>query len=109
VSEASVPVHQIQWVILLLMSELTENVLYFSVFPQIVVSGTSFGRTEQVLTLVPDKNFASAFFPEEVDTYIQVFRNRQDYLVGGHVAGYELSKEPASGGRLYVRATQHVQ
>jgi hypothetical protein len=78
------------------MSQPIDNVLYFSVFPQIVVSGTSFGRTEQVLTLVPDRNFASAFFPEEVDTYIQVFRNREGYLVGGHVAGYDSTFERRS-------------
>jgi hypothetical protein len=84
------------------------NVLYFAVFPQIAVSGSSFGRTEEILTLVPDKNFASAFFPEEVDTFIRVFNNRQTHLVGGHVTGYEISKEQASGGRFYVRATQHV-
>jgi hypothetical protein len=84
------------------------NVLYFAVLPQIAVSGSSFGRTEQVLTLLPDKNFASAFFPEEVDTYIQVFNNREKYLVGGHVAGYKLEKESASGGRFYVRVTQNV-
>jgi len=84
------------------------NVLYFAVLPQIVVSGTSFGRTEEVLTLVPDKNFASAFFPEDVETYIQVFKNRQGMLVGGHVREYEIAKEPASAGRFYVRATQHV-
>jgi hypothetical protein len=90
------------------MDKQFNNVLYFAVLPQIAVSGTSFGRTEQVLTLVPDKNFASAFFPEEVDTYIQVFRNRLSHLVGGHVTGYEIEKETASGGRLYVRATQNV-
>lgn len=95
-------------VILLHMDKPINNVLYFAVFPQIAVSGTSFGRTEQVLTLVPDKNFASAFFPEEVDTYIQVFRNRLGHLVGGHVTGYEIAKEQAGGGRLYVRATQNV-
>jgi hypothetical protein len=90
------------------MNKPIDNVLYFAVLPQIVVSGTSFGRTEQVLTLVPDKNFASAFFNEEVDTYIQVFNNRQSYFTGGRVTGYDVSKEPASDGRFYVRATQHV-
>ncbi len=94
---------------LLAMSEMISNVLYFTVLPQIAVSGTSFGHTEQVLTLLPDKQFASAFFPEEVDTYIQVFKNREIYLVGGHVAGYNIEKEPASGGRYYVRVTQNVQ
>jgi hypothetical protein len=82
--------------------------LYFAVFPQIVVSGTSFGQTEQVLTLVPDKKFASALFPEEVDTYIQVFRDREKDLVVGHVAGFEIEKEPASDGRFYVQVTQKV-
>ncbi len=94
---------------LLFMNDSIANVLYFTVLPQIAVSGNSFGHTEQVLTLLPDKQFASAFFPEEVDTYIKVFQNRQSHLVGGHVAGYNLEKEPASGGRYYVRVTQHVQ
>jgi hypothetical protein len=91
------------------MSEPITNVLYFAVLPQIVVSGSSFGRTEQILTLVPDKNFASAFHPDEVDTYIQVFENRESYLVGGHVTGYTLTKEDASRGRFYVKVTQHVR
>jgi hypothetical protein len=90
------------------MVTLIDNVLYFAVFPQIVVSGTSFGRTEQVLTLVPDKNFASAFFTEEVESYIQVFKNRQKHITGGHVIGYDVATESASDGRVYVRATQHV-
>jgi hypothetical protein len=90
------------------MQSAIENVLYFAVLPQITVSGPSFGTTAQVLTLVPDKNFASAFFPSEVETFIQVFKNRETYLVGGHVTGYEIEKEPAAGGRVYVRATQHV-
>jgi hypothetical protein len=91
------------------MSATITNVLYFAVLPQIAVSGTSFGRTEQILTLVPDKNFASAFFPGEVESYIQVFKNRQSYLVGGHVTGYDLEQEHAGDGRVYVRATQHVE
>jgi hypothetical protein len=91
------------------MNDSIQNVLYFAVFPQIVVSGSSFGRTEEVLTLVPDKNFASAFFPEEVDNYIQVFTNRLGHLTGGHVDRYAFEKEKASNGRFYVRATQHVR
>jgi len=93
---------------LLIMEATITNVLYFAVLPQISVSGTSFGRAEQVLTLLPDKNFASAFFPEEVDSYIQVFNNREGHLVGGHVTGYDLEKEETKDGRYYVRVTQNV-
>jgi hypothetical protein len=85
-----------------------DNVLYFAVFPQIVVSGSSFGRTEQILTLVPDRNFASAFSKDEVEAYIQVFKNRLSHITGGHVTGYDVEEIPATGGRVYVQATQHV-
>jgi hypothetical protein len=92
---------------LLTMTKL-DNVLYLAVLPQIVVSGPSFGRTEQILTLVPDKNFASAFFADEVDTWMQVFKNRESYFVGNHVTGYDYATEPIGDGRLYVKVIQHV-
>lgn len=85
------------------------NKLYLAVFPQIAVSGSSFGRTEQILTLVPDKNTATAFFPDEVDTYIRVFRNRESHLIGGHVIGYELEKEMSNDGRTYIQVKQNVR
>jgi hypothetical protein len=93
---------------LLLMSKPITNVLYFAVLPQIVVSGISFGSTEQVLTLVPDKNFATAFFAEDVDTYINVFKNRESYFVGNHVTGYDYEREPKGDGRFHVKVIQHV-
>ena len=86
-----------------------ENELYFAVFPQISLSPTSFGKTEQVLTLMPDKNFATEFFPDEVDSFIQVFRNRMNHLVGGHVTGYEFNQESTKDGRVLVRVTQNVE
>ncbi len=87
---------------------LVNNELYFAVLPQISLSPTSFGQTEQVLTLLPDKSFATEFFPDEVESFIQVFRNRIGHLVGGHVTGYEFEKESAKNGRVIVRVTQNV-
>ena len=92
------------------MSEkVSGNELYFAVLPQIVVSGGDFGKTQQVLTLLPDRNFASEFFPEEVDTYVQVFQNRMISLSGGHVTGYFIEKQTVATGRVIVRVTQHVK
>jgi hypothetical protein len=85
------------------------NELYFAVLPQIVVSGGDFGKTQQVLTLLPDKTFATEFFPDEVDTYVQVFQNRIINLSGGHVTGYFIEKQTVASGRVIVRVTQHVK
>jgi hypothetical protein len=90
------------------MSEI-QNKLYLSVYPQINLSNLEFGKVHQILTLMPDRNFATAFFPDEVDTYIQVFKNREKHLVGGHVIGYDITKEPSSDGRVYVRVIQNVK
>jgi hypothetical protein len=85
-----------------------DNVLYFAVLPQIVVSGSNFGKSEQVLTLLPNKDMASAFMPDEVDTYIQIFNSRKGYFIGGQVTDYEFKKLGADGGRFYVQVTQRV-
>ncbi|HEV2696491.1 MAG TPA: hypothetical protein VGU90_00765, partial [Terriglobales bacterium] len=61
------------------------------------------------LTLLPNKDFASEFFPDEVDSYIRTFEARaQKYLTGGHVIGYSLDKETTSEGRVIVRVIQNV-
>ena len=88
---------------------LAGNELYFAVLPQITVSGMSFGKTEQMLTLLPERNFATLFFPDEVDTFIQVFNNRLGHLVGGHVTGYKLEKVSTEDGRTVVKVTQDVE
>ena len=68
-----------------------------------------FGLTEQTLTLFPDKNLATEFFPDEVEAYMLTFKNRGDkYLTGGHVKKYEVSTEPTDDGRVIVVVTQHV-
>lgn len=72
--------------------------------------GQTFGATEQTLTLFPDKNFATEFFPDDVQVYIDMFEVRANkYLVGGHVTKYEFEKEPTEDGLVIVRVTQHVE
>jgi hypothetical protein len=91
------------------------NDLYLAVLPLIHVSvnqALGFGLTEQVLTLFPDKELATEFFPDEVENYISTFQNRANkYLTGGHVTSYEVRQEPSrrGDGRVIVRVTQHVQ
>jgi hypothetical protein len=88
------------------------NELYLSVLPIIHVTtnqALGFGLTEQVLTVFPDRNFATGFFPDEVDGYIQTFKNREKYLIGGHSKAWEVHKEPTADGRVIVRVTQHVE
>ena len=81
------------------------NILYLAVLPMIHLGD---GAAEQVLTLYPDKRFASEFFPEEVDTYIAMFMRRTKYFIGGRVVGYDCHKELTSDGRVVVRVVQNV-
>lgn len=83
------------------------NDLYLVVLPLVRIG---LGPTEQVLTLLPDKNLATEFFPDEVDTYIEGFKWRANkYLTGGHVKGYDFEKENTSEGRFIVRVIQNVE
>jgi hypothetical protein len=86
------------------------NTLYLGILPIIHVSTNQFGfgLTEEILTLFPDRNFATEFFENEVDGYIETFKNRQKYLTGGHVTGWDIHKEPTADGRVIVRVIQHV-
>ena len=86
----------------------TDNELYFAVLPQIIISGSNIGQTEQVLTLLSGKDQATPFHTDEVETYILFFNNRRQYLTGGHVKGYELEQVPKGDGRYYVKVIQHV-
>jgi hypothetical protein len=83
------------------------NELYLVVLPLIHL-GAEFGRTESVLTLLPDRNFATEFFADEVSGYISTFENRTKYLTGGHVIGYDLQQQKTSNGRVVVRVIQNV-
>jgi hypothetical protein len=81
------------------------NDFYLAVLPLIHLNQ---GSTEETLTLFPDKNFATEFFPDQVDMYVTAFTNRTKYLTGGHVTGYEVYKEPTNDGRVIVRVVQKV-
>ena len=81
------------------------NELYLTVLPMIHMNT---GATEQVLTLTPDRSFASEFFADEVDLFVSFFQQRTQYLVGGHVTGYTLNKEKTAQGLFVVRVTQNV-
>jgi hypothetical protein len=86
--------------------------LYLAVLPLVHISDmpyTAFGTTEQTITLFPSRAFATEFFKDEVDGYINTFRLRAEkYLVGGHSKGFEFHKEDTDDGRVIVRVTQNV-
>lgn len=87
--------------------------LYLAVLPLVHISNTPFateGTTQQVLTLFPDKAFATDFYPDQVDYYIDLFRVRAStFLVGGHIKGYEFQRETTEEGLVVVKVVQqHV-
>jgi hypothetical protein len=106
------------------------NVLYLAVLPLIRIPprfafGVGFNRlgtpggyaanipdheqVEQFMTLFPHRDFATEFFPNEVDRYVSDFRAAADqYLRGGHVSGYLVEKIPTENGRVVVKVTQDV-
>jgi hypothetical protein len=84
------------------------NQLYLAALPLIHI-GEAFGRTEQVLTLFPDRNFATAFYPDDADGFIRTFQNRMASFTGGHVTGYEFIKEETTHGKVIVRVIQRVK
>jgi hypothetical protein len=82
------------------------NELYLVVLPLVHVSS---GLTEQTLTLLPSKDLATEFHPNEVNQYLEMFRDRANkYLIGGHVVGYEFHQETTDDGRVIVRVVQNV-
>ena len=90
---------------------MVSNELYLTSLPLIHVSNVpyvGFGLTETILTLLPDRSFATEFFPDEVEGFIKTFENRLKYLTGGHVKGYDIHPEQTPDGRVIVRVVQHV-
>jgi hypothetical protein len=84
----------------------TRNTLYLVVLPLIHLNT---GLTEQTLTLLPNREFATEFFEDEVDSYIKMFENRANkYLTGGHVTDYKLDPERIADKRFIVRVIQYV-
>lgn len=85
------------------------NVLYLAVLPLIHVGMSNYGLTEQTITLFPSREFATEFFPDEVQAYIDAFQNRANkYLSGGHVKDYTCEREDTEDGRVIVKVIQNV-
>lgn len=88
---------------------MASNELFLTVLPIVHLGINQFGLTEQVLTLFPDRGFATEFFPDEVDSYIQTFKARAGkYLTGGHVTSYEFERIQTQENRVIVRVFQNV-
>ena len=81
------------------------NELFLVVLPTISLAN---GKVEQILTLLPERNFATVFFRDEVDQFVRMFQNRTDYLVGGHVKSYDFKYEETESGRVIIKVTQNV-
>lgn len=88
------------------------NELYLVVLPLVHITMNQvlgYGLTEQTITLLPQRDFATKFFKDEVAAFIDAFKWRADkYLTGGHITGYELIPEDTDDGRIIVRVLQHV-
>jgi hypothetical protein len=87
---------------------LVGNEFYVTVLPIIHMGKTEFGKTEEIITLFPDRNFATEFFPDEVEAYVATFRNRLNYITGGHVKKWQVFTEATATGRVIVRVIQYV-
>lgn len=87
----------------------TANELYLAVLPMIHLAVHQYGFTEEVLTLLPSKDFATRFSPNEVESFIRIFKNRTEHLTGGSVTSYDFQKIQQSDGRFIVRVVQYVR
>jgi hypothetical protein len=87
----------------------SSNELYLVVLPIISLALSSYGKTEQVLTLLPTRDLATEFFPDEVNSFVLIFKNRTKFLEGGHVTGYEFRPEETDSGRVIVKVIQNVK
>jgi hypothetical protein len=59
--------------------------------------------------LLPDRNFATQFFPDEVDYFIDMFQSRANRLLtGGHVTSYQCFKQQLANWLVAVRVIQNV-
>ena len=84
-----------------------ENELYLAVLPLVHYSRFFAGeRYEEVMTLVPDRNFATEFRQDEADRYIQTFRSAAEEKYGGPIRKFNYFKRVTDDGRVFVVVTQ---
>jgi hypothetical protein len=83
--------------------------LFIAVLPLVhysrLFSGVSY---EEVMTLVPDRTFATEFSADVVDIYINTFREAAEEKFGGPVRRYKYSKHGTDDGRVFVVVNQNV-
>ena len=83
-----------------------ENALYLAVLPLVHYSRHFAGETfEEVMTLVPDRSFATEFGPGVVDIYIQTFKSAAEPKYGGPGRYFHFAKHQTEDGRVYVVVT----
>ncbi len=77
--------------------------LYLAVLPLVHYSRFFAGeRFEEVMTLVPDRNFATEFKAGEASLYIQTFRNAAEEKYGGPVRRFSYDAYDAGNGKVYI-------
>ncbi|HEY6267239.1 MAG TPA: hypothetical protein VIX11_02990 [Candidatus Acidoferrum sp.] len=88
-----------------------DNALYLAVLPLVHYSKFFAGETyEEVMTLVPDRNFATEFLSHEADKYIETFRTAARPKLTGRIERdkFLFTKYQTENGRVYVVAIQNV-
>jgi hypothetical protein len=84
-----------------------EGDLFIAVLPLVHYSRFFAGASyEEVMTLVPDRNFATEFNAQDVDQYINTFREAAEEKFGGPMRVYRYSKHLADDGRVFVVVNQ---
>jgi hypothetical protein len=83
--------------------------LYLAVLPLVHYSRFFSGeRFEEVMTLVPDRNFATEFPVDEAPIYIQTFRNAAEEKHGGPVRRFNYDAYDAGNGKVYIVVKLHA-
>lgn len=85
---------------------MADNVLYLAALPLFYVGPMP--RAEEAFTLYPERDFATQFFPDELDRYLPKLSGLILQARGGRVQGYDIFQEDAGNGRVIVRVVQHV-
>jgi hypothetical protein len=81
--------------------------LFIAVLPLVHYSRHFAGISyEEVMTLVPDRNLATEFRPDEVDLYVHTFREAAEEKLGGPNRRYRYSTHPTDDGRVFVVVNQ---
>lgn len=83
-----------------------EGDLYLAVLPLVHYSRFFAGeRFEEVMTLLPERNFATEFLRNDAPLYIQTFRNAAEEKYGGPVRRFNYTAYDAGNGKVYVVVT----